>query len=203
MFSLIFATLALQANDPEYPTVICQPHGQVEERTLRLSGFQCAGETVPDPEGLQAYLNAVQALTPETIELPRTHQVSFNDNIEVIYDGEQWQFPAPTVITRSPADYPRRALQRRVSGRCAIRFSLSEAGVATQTGIACEQFISRSTRASTLFQDAAQAAFDRYVWLPLPGQEMRCSTIVIDFLLSQHESPEGEVLNAPTCPDTH
>lgn len=201
MFSLILTNLALQASAPDYPTVICQPTGQVAEQTLSQIGFQCTGDDVPNPEALQIYLDQMSALLPDRIELPRRGGLEVNTDLEIIYDGDTWRLPEPTPLLSRPPEYPRRAAERGLSGRCTIQVSVSEAGEATQTDIACEQFRNGAPRPSSTFQAESESAFSDMIWLPMPGETQSCGTTTFDFLLSQHEMPDGEVIDSPTCPD--
>jgi len=200
---LFFANLlSAQVDQPATPSVTCQPTGQIEHFQISDLGLQCSGETVPDPEGLQTYLDQIRDLLPESLELPRGRGLAFNSNIEVIYEDDKWRLPEPTpLLTRAP-DYPGRAAERGLSGRCTLQISVSETGEATQTDIACEQFRRGAPRPSLTFQEEAERAFSSMIWLPMPGESQTCGTSTFDFLLDGHQLPGAEVINAPTCPDT-
>lgn len=202
MALLTLLSIALLAQPSEEPlqTAICNPVGNVENGVIENFNLRCP-PVETDPDGYIDYLNALLAAFPETVELPRSSHSSIEDSISLTHTDHGWRLTEPTPLIRVAPDYPLRAAQNGVSGRCAVRLNISETGHAEVTATACEMFRGRAPRSSNMFERKTLDAVEAFVWLPMPGQAQTCHTTVMDFLIDGHTIPDAPVLNAPTCPD--
>lgn len=192
--------LALIVQTPtEAPEVICRPTGELADGAITNIGLACPPVEI-DPERYLAYLGALLDALPDSVTLPRSAYRSINDAISISHTDDGWRLTEPTVLVRVAPAYPQTAAQNGLSGRCAVRLEITEAGNASVTATSCETFRDGRARSSTLFERKTLEALEQFIWLPMPGQPQSCHVTVIDFLISGHTAPDEPVLNAPTCP---
>lgn len=206
-FSAVIGLALIVQAPTEAPEVICRPTGEVADGAIRNIGLACPPVEI-DPEGYLTYLGALLDALPDSVTLPRSTYRSINDAISISHTDDGWRLTEPTVLVRVAPAYPQTAAQNGVSGRCAVRLEITEAGIASVTATSCETFRSGRARSSTLFERKTLEALEQFIWLPMPGQPQTCHVMVMDFLIVEHAAPDlseltapdEPVLNAPTCP---
>jgi len=201
MLSLILALLLLPSSEGvSEREVVCQPTGQIENHHLVKLGFQCAGDQVPDPDGLQTYLDEMLALMPDEIALPR-ESYNFNTDIRIVYRDAVWVLPEPTPLIQQVPSAPTSAIESNFSVRCALLLWTDHMGATEIGDIQCERFRNRrSARATDIFEREIQDALNHYTWLAMPGAPRTCHETNMKLVLEGHDAPEAPIANAPACP---
>ena len=211
LLTLLSLALLGQPSAEPLQTAICNPVGNVEGGVIENFNLMCPADA-PDAAELQSYASAVAARTVSPVPLPRGQaSVSFNEEITFHLTAEGWRLPEPTWLIQTPAQYPARAAERGLEGRCNMRLELSPTGLPVQIDTRCQAFRRNESPRSGggVFEDNAIAASGNSVWLLPLELETACRTSVNDFTLRRGRNDDfergwlnGPVDGAPTCPET-
>lgn len=210
LLTLLSIAILAQASAEPLQTAICNPVGNVEDGVIENFNLMCPTDA-PNALELQTYASAVAARTVSPVPLPRREpSISVNEEITFHLTEEGWRLPEPTWLIQTLAQYPGRAAERGLEGRCNMRLELSPTGLPLQIDTQCQAFRPNDSprRGGSAFEDDAIAASGNSVWLLPLELETACITSEHDFMLSNgrnddlhrdwHEYP---VDGAPTCPD--
>lgn len=205
MLELAAALIAQDGDWPEGLRAECILTGEVRGRRVHSISPVCPAE-VPDPEGLQAYVEAMLARIEYPFSMPRLG--SLNTTLQLEWSGEAWHLPEPARLLSIAPDYPRRALNPPLNAHCPAALTVAANGQPTAVEVNCLSFEEWGEwRDGRMFEPEAREALEGYLVLIAPDRDEACHETTLDFRLVEDDEepanvPGGWVApDSPRCPD--